>query len=162
MLKYTDSDSFDRFIHRCDQQLLAPVNRKRIQYPSSATWDAEAIKQRNLSTFDDLAVKANLYAIFIARNGSSSFRRVYIGQTKSKYARTRLTNHLIKKHHETGAKLDRVRTHNQSGGKLKIAWISIAPMYLRHSVEEKLLEIHENELCWNGRKKESCRNCTCR
>ncbi len=77
------------------------------------------------------------------------YRLVYIGQTNSKGSRTRLTNHLIKKHKKTGAKLENVIEHIQGGGRLSVAWISIDPASLRHYVEEELIKTHKDSLEWN-------------
>ncbi|MDQ6997065.1 MAG: hypothetical protein Q9M82_06340 [Mariprofundus sp.] len=112
-------------------------------------WNSEKIKISNEKLLADISGAANVYAIFIADKGNNEYALKYIGQTRSKYARTRLTNHLINKNENTGAKLNKVKCHIQTGGSIKISWISINPESLRHYVEEELIVRHKEELVWN-------------
>jgi predicted small secreted protein len=74
----------------------------------------------------------------------------YIGQSKSIEARNRLSNHLIKKDKNTGAKLQFVKQHIEKGGKIKVSHILIEPESLRHYIEEELIKKHSVDLDWNS------------
>ena len=76
------------------------------------------------------------------------YRLRYIGQSKSRYARQRLRNHLFIKSDRTGAMLDKIKVHVGSGGFVGVSWASIEPEALRHYVEERLIERHP-ESDWN-------------
>ena len=142
---------FHPFCSKLEIELLKDENKKTVEYPRFAIspWNPDAIKHENDQLLKDVSGLANVYAIFINNKNSSKYSLVYIGQTNSKGARTRLTNHLIKKHKKTGAKLKNVIDHMQSGGKIKISWISIDPVSLRHYVEDELIKKYRKTLAWN-------------
>ena len=150
-MKYARSDDLKAFLTKCEIELLKDENKILVEYPSSAInpWDSDAIKHENEQLLKNISGVANVYAIFIKNKNSSKYALVYIGQTNSKGARTRLTNHLIKKHKKTGAKLKNVIDHIQAGEKIKIPWISVDPVSLRHYVEVELINKHRKILAWN-------------
>lgn len=149
-MNFAQPDDLKKFLKDCEDDLLNKNNRKEVEYPNSdiSPWDSKGIKKANEKLLNELSGSANVYAIFTADKDSEEYALKYIGQSKSKLARTRLTNHLIMKHKKTGAKLKEVIDHIQSGGKIKISWIKIAPESLRHFIEEELIGKHP-ESCWN-------------
>lgn len=150
-MKYSKPTDLKDFLSECEKEILKDENRKVVNYPDEAVvpWDSETIKVVNEQLLKKISGSANVYAIFVANKDSSEYSLVYIGQTKSRGARSRLTNHLIKKHKKTGAKLNNVIDHVQAGGHIKISWVSIDPVSLRHYVEEELIKKHKQNLAWN-------------
>jgi len=142
------------FLDKCEKELFDDKSKIIVDYSieNIDLWKTEDLKQRNKKLLKDLSNNANVYSIFIAEKDSEKYNIAYIGQTKSEYARTRLTNHLIKKHDKTGAKLKIVKKLIKSGGRIKISWISIKPMSLRHYVEEELIKKYKDKLLWNQNK----------
>lgn len=156
-MKYPNVDSLRAFLADCETELLDDKNKKSVIYPEDAItpWDAKAIREANEPLLSSASGVANVYAIFAKSPNSNGYILVYIGQTNSKGARTRLSNHLIKKNSGTGAKLEHVIEHVQGGGEIKITYIPVEPMSLRHYVEEELIDKHRDLLVWNkhGKKK---------
>ena len=150
-MDYPNHDELERFLGSCEKELFAEKNMRVVVYPAKAVdlWGSETIKAANAKLLNEISGSANVYAIFTAEKESNDYSLKYIGQTHSKYARTRLTNHLIKKNAKTGAQLKNVMEHVQARGSIKISWISITPESLRHFVEEKLIELRKGELTWN-------------
>lgn len=149
-MNYQNQNDLKQFLKDCENQLFDEKNKKEVVYPDSctSTWDCEGILSSNKALLKELSGSANVYALFTANKDSKDYALKYIGQSKSKLARVRLTNHLIKKHEKTGAKLRKVIDHIQSGGKIKMSWIPITPESLRHFIEEELIGKHP-ECCWN-------------
>jgi len=156
-MEYIELSSLKGFLGECDKAILDDINKEKVTYPkgSFTPWNSKKIKETNKKLLKNISGTANVYAIFIADKGSNEYQLKYIGQSNSKGARTRLTNHLIKKGEKTGAKLSKVIDHIQADGSIKISWISITPESLRHYVEEELIQRHKKTLDWNnhGKKK---------
>ncbi|HHK8521761.1 TPA: hypothetical protein ACQYCU_004485 [Vibrio parahaemolyticus] len=148
MFEFEGIASLEAMVDKCEKHLFSKTNRKVVRYRQEylAEWLSDELKEDNEKLLKDLSGSANVYAIFESKNGKT-FQVKYIGQTKQKGARTRLTNHLIKKHEKTGAKLQRVMDSVRSGNDICISWVQIEPESLRHYVEEKLIEKHSLE--WN-------------
>jgi hypothetical protein len=155
-MEYENIETLEEFFKSCEKLLLSEDNRTAIEYPEEfiVPWESDDLKNKNEETLKKISGEANVYAIFTALKDADEYSLRYIGQTKSKLARTRLTNHLISKHEKTGAKLSKVIDHIQSGGSIKISWISINPESLRHYVEERLIEEH-SECDWNKQGKKT-------
>lgn len=138
--KFKKMKSLDAFAEECKNYLLDESNRKAVKYKSEHTvnWDSGAIKVDNKKLLEEINGSANVYAIFTTnKNGKCELK--YIGQSKQKYARTRLTNHLIKKHKKTGAKLQFVMDSVLSKKCIKISWVELECESLRHFIEENLI-----------------------
>ena len=150
-MNYPHKNDLEAFLKECEDKLIGENNKKEVKYPKEciSPWDSEGINKANEGLLNELGNSANVYAIFAAEKNSEQYALKYIGQTRSKLAKTRLTNHLVKKHEKTGAKLSKVIDHVQSGGKIKISWISIRPESLRHYIEEELIKNH-SESSWNN------------
>ncbi len=151
-MTYSKIEDLELFLRKCENELLInEKNRKKIDYPIDKIndWLSDDIKKSNKLLLEEIARETNVYAIFLANKNSDEYKAVYVGQTKSSGARTRLTNHLIKKHPKTGAKLDNVVEHIKNGGSIKVAFISTKPESLRHYIEEELIKKYSKTLIWN-------------
>ncbi len=149
-IEYANLEDLSHFVNSCEAKLFAKQIRREVTFPSNAIspWNSKKITEINEGLLSKISGSANIYAIFISEKGTK-YKLVYIGQTSPKYARERLRNHLIKKHKDTGAKLNKVTEHVKNGGKIKIAWISIHPVSMRHFVEAELIKKHRKKLQWN-------------
>ena len=149
-MDYKNVKGLESFLDDCEKELLSNKNRKEVLYKKKyiVPWDSVKLKNDNECLLKEITGNANVYAIFACDKGETKYSLRYLGQSKSKSSRTRLTNHLIKKNEKTGAKLSKVIDHVQAGGSIKVSWISITPESLRHYVEEQLIEKHP-ECEWN-------------
>ena len=149
-MKYSNEIELKSFLSDCEAELLREKHQKQVLYPREhiEPWDSEKLMKINERIFEEIKGTANVYAIFTASNRPNNFSLRYIGQTKAKLAKTRLTNHLIKKHKKTGAKLEEIINHVKTGGLVKVSWLQIHPESLRHFVEEELINKHP-EADWN-------------
>lgn len=98
----------------CQNTLVLHVPYQ-FQYPNillsnSMYWTNhnDDILDMNKRLLDCLNHKENIYALHIKYN-NSNWQIVYIGQRKSKNIRSRIIQHLIKKHKSTGSKLLEVK-----------------------------------------------------
>jgi hypothetical protein len=149
-MKFEHKDKLDIFLTRIDQYLTDGTNQVEITFSSKhvAPWDGEELAEENDQFLSDVSGNANVYMLYTAEKGSSSYQLRYVGKTTRKLARQRLRNHLFKKSDGTGAKLDSIKAHVQSGGSVKISWVSIEPESLRNWAEEELIFSHP-EANWN-------------
>ncbi|WP_279486570.1 GIY-YIG nuclease family protein [Aeromonas veronii] len=149
-MEYDDIESLEKYLKQVEKELLSEANRKEVKYPQDkiTPWNSEGLIQENEDLLSSATGNASVYAIYTADHNSDSYSLRYIGKTRKSLARTRLKNHLIKKHEKTGAKLSKVIDHVQSGGKIKISWVSVSPESLRNYIEEELIEKH-SESNWN-------------
>lgn len=150
-MKYKYKENLLEFLKDCESELLSGKKRRIVVYPKSHIdpWDSDKITNQNEQLLRDIGGKANIYAIFTSEQHEEAWRLRYIGQTKSKIARSRLRNHLIKKSEKTGAKLAKIIDHVNAGGSVKVSWISVTPESLRCYVEEELIKMH-SEADWNA------------
>jgi len=148
MKKYKDVAGLKSYVSSCSDALFSPDNLRIVEYRKEYIneWQSELIKQDNEKLLKDISGSANVYAIFVS-DENGQFKIKYIGQSKQKGARTRLTNHLIKKHKKTGAKLQRVIDSVRNEHQIGVTWVQLEPESLRHYVEETLISSHELE--WN-------------
>jgi len=154
-VKYKNNVELEEFLQECNTVLMSDERKKIVAYPNDSLdfWDSEKMKKANENLLSEISNTANVYAIFVSTD-ENNYALKYIGQTNSKGARSRLTNHLFKKHEKTGAKLGKVMAEVNSGHSIKISWISISPESLRHYVEEELIKIYRDKLEWNKRGKQ--------
>ncbi|KAB7696254.1 GIY-YIG nuclease family protein [Plesiomonas shigelloides] len=140
----------ESFVLKVDEYLSDKNNQKEVKYPrdSVSPWNSDCIIQENEQLLQSVSGSANIYAIYCSDKDSESYELRYIGKSSRKLARQRLTNHLVKKHERTGAKLSKVIDHVQAGGKIKISWTEITPESMRNCVEEELIRLHQ-EATWN-------------
>jgi len=149
-MKFPNELELKSFLCECEVELLQEKHQKQVLYPREhiEKWDSKKILEINKGLFEKIKNTANVYAIFTASNPHNNFSLRYIGQSKAKLAKARLTNHLIKKHKNTGAKLGEIIKHVKTGGIVKVSWINIHPESLRHYIEEELIGKHP-EADWN-------------
>lgn len=154
LVEYENLKSLELFFQECEELLLNEENHKLFNYPleDNTSWDDIKIKSSNETFLQNLRHNINVYAIFGMTKNEQEYTLKYIGQTKSIEARSRLSNHLIKKDKGTGAKLENVKQYIKNGGKIKISCIFIEPESLRHYIEEKLIQKYINPKMWNKHK----------
>jgi hypothetical protein len=152
-MEFHQQEALDRFQDAVETALMSEATRRDVVYPpgSIAGWVTATIDRANATLLEELTGRANLYALFAAPRGSTTFRLRYIGKSTRALARQRLRNHLIKKNDGTGAKLETVQAHIRSGGSLKVAWVSVTPESLRNYLEEQLISKYQQrgEADWN-------------
>lgn len=89
-----------------------------------------------------------VYFIYMLRNSETKLH--YIGKAKGQLFRTRIRNHLVKKHKKTGAKLKLVLAEREKGNDIKFKFIATEPESLRNMLEEDLINYFSP--CWNNTK----------
>ena len=149
-MQFSNVEKLEEFVAEVDEYLTTTDNIKTVLYVSkySVPWNSEKLKEDNEELLSSISGAANIYVIYTTDKNSKERVLRYVGKTKRNLARQRLTNHLIKKHKKTGAKLNRVIDHIQSGGSIEIAWVTIEPESLRNYVKEELIKLHQ-ESNWN-------------
>lgn len=149
-MEFDHKDKLDSFLTKINQYLTEDKNQRNVIYSDKyvGSWNGDELAVENEMLLSDASGQANVYILFTATKGSSDYKLRYIGKTTRKLARQRLRNHLFKKHNDTGAKLEKVKSHVKSGGSVKISWVSIEPESLRNWAEEELISLHP-EADWN-------------
>jgi hypothetical protein len=147
------------FVTEC-RSLLIVTNPSPFNYPDTlvgtspdlATWNENVprIKELNEPILGSLRQKANLYTIYKRCHLSQPWTPVYVGHSKSKEMRGRITAHMIKKDDGTGAQLDQVMSAVGGGNLLAVSFLLVQPESLRLVVEECILGgSSEGEFPWN-------------
>jgi hypothetical protein len=96
----------------------------------------------------DSSMKNIVYAIWEKVKGESNFEVKYVGHAKSNGSRTRLRNHLFKKHEKTGSKLKYVTDSITSDNNIGVTFVEIDPGYFRSAIEEYIIG-STPDLVWN-------------
>jgi hypothetical protein len=140
------------FAQKCEEQLLHS-NKVEVLYPrgtSLTNWNPDEIKALNSQLLDGLRNAGNVYALFVNDpNNGSSWTVHYVGERKSIGLRQRLTEHLIKKNHQTGSMLKNVQEAVAQGNRISVAYIKVEPEALRLFVEESIISKNMTDLPWN-------------
>ncbi len=160
-IKFPNEKILNSFLSGAQKKLLNQIKIKEFFYPKvlrngkRASWEKHIpeIKRQNEAKLKEVSSKAGVYALFTRCSNKKKWELKYIGQTASKHSRTRITNHLITKHKDTGAKLETVRKEVQSGKHVGITFVEVQPPELRHFLEEKL--ISANNPKWNQHKRKA-------
>jgi len=164
IIKFACMNQLEIFWIKAKKQLIDEKNIVEVKYPKSLqhesnnfseNWDnqTDEIKRINLQIFNSISSKAGVYAIFSRNRSQDTWQIKYIGQTTEQFSMQRLTNHLIIKHKNTGAKLEHVKAAVESGKQVGFSFLQVEPAELRHFVEEKLISAHKEKLEWNQRSK---------
>ena len=159
--KFPNEELLNSFLSDVQRMLLNQKNINEFEYPKELrnskknTWEKHVseIRRRNESKLKEISAKSGVYALFTKSLDKNKWQLKYIGQTWSKHSRSRITNHLITKHKDTGAKLEVVKRSVQNGEYIGIVFIEVKPSELRHFLEERLISIHKPE--WNQRKRKT-------
>lgn len=140
------------FAQRCEEHLLHS-NKVEVLYPkgtSLTNWNPDDIKALNFQLLDGLRNAGNVYALFVSNpNSESAWTVHYVGERKSVGLRQRLTEHLIKKNHQTGSMLKNVQAAVAEGKRISVAYIKVQPEALRLFVEESIISRNIKNLPWN-------------
>lgn len=140
------------FAQRCEEQLLHS-NKVEVLYPkgtSLTNWNSDEIKALNFQFLDGLRNSGNVYALFVSNsNNGATWTAHYVGERKSIGLRQRLTEHLIKKNHQTGSMLKNVQEAVTEGKRISVAYIKVQPEALRLFVEESIISKNMANLPWN-------------
>lgn len=160
-VEFPDDKLLNSFLSTVGKKLFNPNNIAEFVYPEKLrnskkdTWEKfiPEIRRKNESKLKEISAKSGVYALFTKSLGKNKWQLKYIGQTWSKYSRSRITNHLITKHKNTGAKLEVVKKSVQNGEYIGIVFIEVKPSELRHFLEEKLISKYKPE--WNQHKRKT-------
>lgn len=160
-VEFSDDKLLDSFLSAVKKELFNPNNITEFVYPEElrnskkGTWEKliPKIRKQNESKLKEISDKSGVYALFTKSLAKDKWQIKYIGQTWSKYSKSRITNHLITKHKDTGAKLEAVKKAVQNGNYIGIVFIEVKPSELRHFLEEKLISEYKPE--WNQRKRKT-------
>ena len=106
-------------------------------------------KELNAPILLSLKDNANVYAIFIRRQGDVEWQIKYVGQRKREWIRERIVQHLITKDRRTGAKLEKVRESVSLNKEIGLTFIKVEPDSLRRYVEETIIKNNKSKLEWN-------------
>jgi hypothetical protein len=94
-----------------------------------------------------LEIKPNIYGLLTKNVNDEIWTLRYIGQRKSKDIKQRLYQHLLKKHINTGAQLNKINSELAIGKEIGIKLLCVYPDELRQYYEEKLIK--DIKLDWN-------------
>lgn len=92
-----------------------------------------------------------VYFLYLFDRNSRETKLVYIGKSKGHLFKTRIRNHVFKKHPKTGSKLANVTAEMDKGNEIKIKFLKINPESFRNTLEEEL--INHFRPSWNIQKR---------
>lgn len=142
----------EAFAKKCEEKLLHS-EKVEVFYPQGTNlvnWNADEIKALNAQFLTGLRNAGNVYALFLSESNSNSNWIVkYVGERKSDGLRQRLTEHLIKKNHQTGSMLQNIQQAVSEGNRVSVAFIKVQPEALRLFVEESIISKNLENLPWN-------------
>ena len=134
------TNSLKAFANTCLKKLVS--DPKPFKYPNiscNSNWDIEKIKEENSKLLRQLRHNGNLYALYTRENSLSNWRLRYVGQSKSKSLRERISQHLISKNEQTGSKLENIKGAIFNGEEVALSYIKIEPESLREFIEEHII-----------------------
>ena len=135
-----------------------------VHYPTSlrrngsiSEWSQKykEIDKSNQKLLNHISNKAGVYTLFTL-DGQDYWKILYIGQTQAKTARQRIRSHIVWRNKKTksgkitGSQFDEVHEIIMSGKELGFSFVEIHPAFLRHYIEENLIE--ELNPPWNKHK----------
>ena len=156
--RFYRADLLEKFMRSCEQSLFStivevkyPAILRRKVYNIADIWSQhyKEIDNKNRILFDKISKKAGVYAIHLKSRGNPKWGITYIGQTQEKSSKSRIRNHLVKKHKNTGAKLSKVQSAVNKQQRIGFSFVCIEPASMRHYVEEELCGKHKEKLLWN-------------
>lgn len=80
-----------------------------------------------------------VYFIYLFDKKATGTKLVYIGKSKGYLFKTRIRNHIFKKHPKTGSKLANVTAEIAKGNEIKIKFLKVNPESFRNTLEEELI-----------------------
>lgn len=134
-----------------------------LPYPVNVTldsWEEEIVKTNIIKKSIEKYKKLNgVYVICVKNKNDSKWIFKYIGQ-KCSNSESRFIHHFVKKpesksksEFKVGAMIDKVKIEASSGNTVGIIFLATTPYYLRHSIEEYILQTSGMKFEWNGRSK---------
>lgn len=91
-----------------------------------------------------------VYFMYLFDKNTKETKLVYIGKSKGYIFKTRVRNHVFKKHPKTGSKLALVQSEVAKGNKIKMKFLQVSPESFRNTLEEEL--INHFRPSWNIQK----------
>lgn len=91
-----------------------------------------------------------VYFLYLYETDIKETSLVYIGKSKRYLFKTRVRNHIFKKHPRTGSKLANVQKEIAKGNTIKMKYLKITPDSFRNTLEEEL--INHFRPSWNIQK----------
>jgi hypothetical protein len=150
--KATFVKSFNALVRKCGLSLKTKTPHEfDYNHISPRLWkrNQKQIKKINEDIFNLLGDGINLYALHTKSQRGKKWNIVYIGHSRSKYIKTRITNHLICKDDRTGSVLDHAKEYVDAGGRIGISFFGVEPESLRLSIEAELIDKNKKKLIWN-------------
>jgi len=138
--EFPDVHELSAFAEKVWEQLLNHIRPIDVE-------DKMIDQSKNITLLESIAGRAIVYLIFTRHD--QTWLPAYLGQSKGKYSRQRIRNHLFHKHIKTGSQLSKVQACANKGQAVGISFVEIDPPYLRHAIEEILIEKHSSSLSWN-------------
>jgi hypothetical protein len=92
-----------------------------------------------------------VYFIYLLDKVTKQTKLVYIGKSKGYLFKTRIRNHVFKKHPKTGSKLAKVTDEIARENEIKIKFLKVNPESFRNTLEEEL--INHFRPSWNLQKR---------
>jgi hypothetical protein len=150
------SDLLDKFVSQVKSQLFDQGNVHEFVFPADCqkfiieNGDdlSEQVTTLNEALLDAIAGKDGVYSLTLRKSSQENWDFMYVGHTDGKYSRSRIRNHLIKKHEKTGAQLENIRKSVCSGYIVGVSFVKITPRALRLLAEERIIAT-EKDLKWN-------------
>jgi hypothetical protein len=109
----------------------------------------DEIKKENNEVLKSLRNSANLYSLYSQEKSSNEWLLQYVGHSKKKDMRQRITAHLIKKNKNTGAQLEQIQKAVAKGCKIGVSFALVVPESMRLVAEELILNNKNLQLAWN-------------
>ncbi|WP_405378254.1 GIY-YIG nuclease family protein [Nonlabens sp. Asnod3-A02] len=92
-----------------------------------------------------------VYFMYLFDKNTRETKLVYIGKSKGYIFKTRIRNHIFKKHPKTGSKLANVKAEIVKGNEIKIKFLKVNPESFRNTLEEELINHYRPS--WNIQKR---------
>jgi len=128
-----------------ERLLFNPQNIYQIIYHE---FNFKTFKEKNKEFLKTIKNKSLVYCIWISESNDQMIVK-YIGHVKAKDSETRITNHLGVDYKTVGSKIKYVKKELSLKKRIGISVLSIAPEYLRTSLEEWLITKNSAILQWN-------------
>jgi len=151
MMVYIFEKGIKDLFQNVERMLINKENIIEVHYRNK---DSDSFPELNEDLIEMVSNKNILYCIWTKRV-DEDFKIRYIGHSASKVSKRRIKNHLCKKHHKTGAKLEEIKEELKSCNTIGYSFVEIKPGCMRLALEEWLIQKNSINLDWNKNSKKS-------